>query len=80
MSRSTAVVSISMPRDTLAELTKWARIERKTKTELIKEALGWYRKWRLKREVAELRKTGEKMGKEFNLKTEDDLYEFIHGD
>lgn len=80
MPRSTAIISISLPQDQALDLTKWARLERKTKTELIKEAIKWYRRWQLKRDIAELRKEGEKIRKEFNIKTEDDLYEFIHSD
>lgn len=80
MARNTAVLSISVPQDMMAEITKWAKLERKSKTELIQEAIKWYRRWRLKRDIAELRKEGEKIRKEFNIKTEEDLYEFIHGD
>lgn len=80
MARNTAIVSISLPQEMLIDLIKWAKLERKTKTELVREALQWYKRWRLKREITELRKTGEKIRKEFNLKTEDDLYKFIHGD
>lgn len=80
MARNTAVVSISLAQDEAAQLTKWAKLERKTKTEVIREALDWYRRWRLKRDIAELRREGEKIRKQFNIKTEDDLYKFIHGD
>lgn len=75
--RNTAVLSISLPPDILAELNKWAKTERKTKTELLKEAWSWYRTWKLKKEIKELRKIGEETRKKFNLKTEDDLYEFL---
>lgn len=78
--RNTAVVSISLPPDILAQLESWAKLERKTKTELIKEALKWYRRWKFKKEWAELRKEGDKIRKEFNLKTEQDLYDYIHSD
>lgn len=80
MARSTAVVSISLPQEVLTQLNQWAKLERKSKTELIKEALGWYRRWKFKRDWTELRKEGEKIRKKFGFKTEDDLYEFIHGD
>lgn len=80
MARTTAVLSISVPQDMMSEITKWSKLERKTKTELIQEAIKWYRRWRLKRDIAELRKEGEKIRKQFNIKTEDDLYEFIHSD
>lgn len=80
MARNTAVVSISLPPDVLAQLNQWAKLERKSKTELIKEALNWYKAWKFKRDWKELRKEGEKIRKKFNFKTEDDLYDFIHGD
>lgn len=78
--RNTAVVSISLPPDVLAQLNQWAKLERKSKTELIKEALSWYRQWKFKRDWAELRKKGEEIRKEFGFKTEQDLYDYIHGD
>jgi metal-responsive CopG/Arc/MetJ family transcriptional regulator len=80
MARNTAVVSISLPQDILLQLNQWARLERKSKTELIKEALSWYRQWKFKRDWTELRKKGEEIRKEFGLKTEQDLYDYIHGD
>lgn len=80
MARATTVISISMPKDMLADLIKWARVERKTKTELLREALTWYRTWKLKKEIRELREEGQQLRKKFNLKTEEDLYEFIHSD
>lgn len=80
MARTTAVVSISMPKDMLTDLIKWAWLERKTKTELLREALTWYRTWKLKKEIRELREEGQQLRKKFNLKTEEDLYEFIHSD
>lgn len=78
--RNTAVVSISLPPDILAQLNQWAKLERKSKTELIKEAWNFYRTWKIKRDITELRKEGEKIRKEFGFKTEQDLYDFIHGD
>lgn len=78
MARNTAVVSISLPPDILAQLNQWAKLERKSKTELIKEALSWYRTWKLKKDIKELRKEGEKIRNKFGFKTEEDLYDFIH--
>jgi len=78
--RNTAVVSISLPPDILAQLESWAKLERKTKTELIKEALDLYRQWKFKKDWTELRKEGDKIRKKFNFKTEQDLYDYIHSD
>lgn len=78
--RNTAVVSISLPQKVLAELNSWAELERKTKTEIIKEALSWYHNWKLKKDIKELRDLGKKTRKKYNFKTEEDLYQYIHGD
>lgn len=78
--RNTAVVSISLPQDVLAELNKWAKLERKSKTELVKEAWNFYRLWKIKREIKEIRKWGEETRKKFGFKTEDELYDYIHSD
>ena len=78
--RNTAVVSISLPPDILAQLESWAKLERKSRTELIKEALSWYRQWKFKKDWTELRKEGDKIRKKFNFKTEQDLYNYIHSD
>ena len=80
MARSTAVLSISVPQNMMSEITKWSKLERKSKTELIQEAIKWYRRWKFNKNWAYIRKRGEETRKKFNLKTEDDLYEFIHGD
>ena len=80
MARATTVISISMPKDILVDLIKWARVERKTKTELLRDAFAWYRSWKLKKEVRGLREQGQQLRKKFNLKTEEDLYKFIHSD
>ena len=78
--RNTAVVSISLPPDILAQLESWAKLERKSRTELIKEALNFYRTWKLKKDIKELRVEGEKVRKRFGFKTEQDLYDYLHGD
>lgn len=78
--RNTAVVSISLPPDILAQLESWAKTERKSKTELIKEAWSFYRTWKIRKDIKELRQEGEKIRKQFNFKTEQDLYDYIHGD
>lgn len=80
MKRNTAVVSISLPQELLIELNSWSKLENRTKTDLIKEALSLYRSWKLKKDITELRKLGDETRKKFNFKTEDDLYEYIHGD
>lgn len=80
MARSTAIVSISLPQEILTQLNQWAKLERKSKTELIKEAWNFYRTWKIKRDIKELRKEGEKIRQEFGFKTEQDLYDFIHSD
>ena len=78
--RNTAVVSLSLPQQVLSDLNRWAKLERKTKTQLLKEAWSFYRTLRIKRDIKYLRKLGEQTRKKFDFKTEDDLYNFIHGD
>lgn len=78
--RNTVVVSISLPPDILAQLELWAKTERKSKTELIKDAWQFYRTWKLKKDIKELRKEGAKIKQEFGFKTEQDLYDYIHSD
>ena len=78
--RNTAIVSVSLPQQVLSDLNKWAKLERKTKTQLLKEAWSFYRTWRIKRDIKYLRKLGEQTRKKFGFKTEDELYEYIHGD
>lgn len=78
--RNTAVVSLSLPQQVLEDLNRWAKLERKSKSELIRSILKWYKLWKFKRDFKELRKLGEETRRKFGFKTEDDLYEYIHGD
>lgn len=78
--RNTRVLSLSLPPATFEEIDRFAKVERKTKTELLKQAWDFYRTWKIKKDVADLRKLGEGTRKKFGFKTEDELYEYIHGD
>ena len=78
--RNTAVVSFSLPQQVLSDLNRWAKLERKSKSELIRSILKWYKLWKFRRDWKELRKLGEETRRKFGFKTEEELYEYIHGD
>ena len=64
----------------MEEVEKMAKIERKNKSEYIRSVLDWYKYWKFKRDWQKLRKMGEETRKKFGFKTEDELFEYIHGD
>ena len=78
--RNTQILSISLPKETMVEVEKMAKIERKSKSEYIRSVLDWYKYWKFKRDWQKLRKMGEETRKKFGFKTEDELFEYIHGD
>lgn len=78
--RNTAVVSISLPQEILEQITRWAKLENKSKTELIKEAWELYRTWKIKKNLKHIRRLGEETRKKFGFKTEDELFEYIHSE
>ncbi|WP_456737476.1 MULTISPECIES: CopG family ribbon-helix-helix protein [unclassified Bradyrhizobium] len=42
MSRTTSIFSVSLPPEMLEELKQVRKVERRTRSELIREALRWY--------------------------------------
>lgn len=80
ISRNTRIMSLSLPPSVAQEIERMAKLERKTRTQLLREAWSFYKTWKLKKDIGELRKLGEQTRKKFGFKTEDELYEYIHGD
>jgi len=80
MNRNTQVLSVSLPPEVYKKIEQLSRVERKTKSQLIRDMIDEYSVSQFKKEWAEVRKIGEKVRKKYNFKTEDELFEYIHGD
>ena len=78
--RNTQILSVSLPKEIMEEVEKMAKIERKSNSAYIRSVLDWYKYWKFKRDWQSIRKMGEKTRKKFGFKTEDELFEYIHGD
>lgn len=65
-----AILNISVPQAIADQITKTAKEENKTKSELMREAFRVYQ-WR--RDWARLRAIGEATAKRMNIKTYDDV-------
>ncbi len=74
MSRSTKLVTISLPPDLLKKAERVAEEEHRTKSELLREALRAYitsRQW------DQIREWGDRTAKEYSIKTESDVDRII---
>jgi len=80
IARNTQILSVSLPKEIMADVEKMAKIERRSKSDLIREMIQLYRSWKLKRDWKKIRAMGEDIRKKFNFKNEDELFEYIHGD
>lgn len=70
--RATKILSISVPEDMYVEIEEMAREERRTKSELIREAVREYRfnrRWRL------IRRWGEETALRTDIHTDEDIEE-----
>ncbi|HCS78622.1 TPA: hypothetical protein DIV55_02660 [Patescibacteria group bacterium] len=80
IARNTQILSVSLPKEIMADVEKMAKIERRSKSDLIREMIQLYRSWKFKRDWKKIRAMGEDIRKKFNFKNEDELFEYIHGD
>lgn len=78
--RNTQILSVSVPKDVMADVEKLAKIERRTKSELVREMVKVYRSWKFERDWGKIRAMGDNVRRKFNLKNEDELLEYIHSD
>jgi metal-responsive CopG/Arc/MetJ family transcriptional regulator len=80
ISRNTQVLSVSLPPEIYNEINRIAKNEKKTKSAMIREMVKIYRRWRFERDWSKIRAMGEDIKKKFNIKNENELLEYIHGD
>ena len=72
--RKNAVTTFSLPSEIINETAELAKEEKKTKSEIVREAIAQYYssyKWR------QLQKFGKKKANELGLKTEQDVYNWL---
>ena len=72
--RKNAVTTFSLPREIINETEELAKQEKKTKSEVVREAIAQYYsnyKWR------QLQKFGKKKANELGLKTEQEVYDWL---
>ena len=73
--RTTKVVSISLPAETLAAAQRMAAEEQRTMSELMREAFRVYQRER--KELADMFAYGERKGKELGIRSEQDVVRII---
>ncbi len=78
--RNTAILSVSLPKETMVDVEKLAKLEKKSKSELVREMVRVYRVWKFEKNWKKIRVMGEDIRKKFNFKNEYELFEYIHGD
>lgn len=80
MNRNTQVLSVSLPPEVYKKIEQLSKSEKKTKSQLIRDMVVAYRRNVYEKEWAKIRKMGDEIRKKYNFKTEDELFEYIHGD
>lgn len=77
MNRKTKVISISLPEEMAEELENLSKAKGRTKTDIIKEMFKTYNEAVAEKEWSELFKFGRETAKNFKIKNEKDLAEFL---
>jgi len=80
ISRNTRILSVSLPPQIYEDINRMARNEKKSKSAMVREMAKTYRRYRFERDWQKIRAMGEDIKKKFNIKNEDELLEYIHGD
>lgn len=70
MSRTTEILSISLPKKELEDISKLAKKEGRTRSELIREAL---RRYQIVQDWQYLQSVGEKAATRLGIETEEDV-------
>ncbi|MEK7308332.1 MAG: ribbon-helix-helix protein, CopG family [Nitrospirota bacterium] len=73
--RTTKVMTLSLPPEMVKEVDKLTKEEKRTKSELFREALRKYisdKRWK------QIRQWGMKTSRELSISTEEDVNELIH--
>jgi len=77
LNRKTKVISISLPEEMAEELEDLSKAKGRTKTDLIKEMFKTYNELTAEKEWSELFKSGRETAKNFKIKNEEDLYNYL---
>ncbi|MEA2015520.1 MAG: ribbon-helix-helix protein, CopG family [Actinomycetota bacterium] len=77
MDRKTKVISISLPEEMAEELEDLSKAKGRTKTDLIKEMFKTYNELTAEKEWSELFKSGRETAKNFKIKNDEDLYNYL---
>ncbi len=80
MNRNTQVLSVSLPPEVYKQLEILAKSRKRSKSRLVSEMIQGYSISDFKKRWAKIRKMGDEIRKKYNFKTEDELFEYIHGD
>ena len=76
MTRSTVIINFSAPPSLAKSIKKQAKLERKTKSELIRSAFESYM---FEKKLRELQKYGEGIAEKLGLESYDDIENYIEG-
>ncbi len=80
MNRNTQVLSVSLDPEVYKQLDRLSKLQRKSKSRLVGDMIQKYSVSDFKKRWAKIRKKGDEVRKKYNFKTEDELFEYIHGD
>ncbi len=74
MNRKTKLISVSLMPEMLRDLNKIAKEENRTRSELVREA---FRQYVAQKELAEIKRYGQKKAKGMGIKNENDVARLI---
>ena len=77
--RSTKILSFSLSPKMADEIEDLAKIERRSKSELLREMVHVYKERQAESEWQDLFAFGEKTAKRFGIKNEEELFKILNG-
>ncbi|MBU1670069.1 MAG: ribbon-helix-helix domain-containing protein [Actinobacteria bacterium] len=79
MARVSKVLSFSLPPETAGKIESLARSENRSRSELLREMVSVYERYRAEEEWQELFAFGEETARRFHIKNEDELFKILRG-
>ena len=78
LGRTTETMTVSMPPEAMREIEKMTRVERKSKSQLVRDALALYEEMQRERRWQNARRAGKRAFKRLNITSEEELDRILH--
>ncbi len=78
LGRTTETMTVSLPPEMMKEIEKMTRIERKSRSQLVRDAIALYEEMQAERRWQNARKAGRRAVKRLGITTDEELDKIIH--